>query len=175
MGIDCLESIWADQHTVLRIHVLYVSQRVVKPWHLWLTVFCLTRVVVCNLYPFVKTISSPNVTVADAVEQIDIGELSLTGYSERLWPSPFMKTLCSSNPCCQKQKGRYLRWTHQCSKCLYCLCAPRPVANLAHTLTTVYFFYFYYLNLLFLLLGQMAFSSCLLPVHDIVETFKSNN
>lgn len=31
------------------------------------------RVVVCNLYPFVKTISNPSVTVDDAVEQIDIG------------------------------------------------------------------------------------------------------
>lgn len=36
--------------------------------------FSLARVVVCNLYPFVKTISTPNVTVEDAVEQIDIGE-----------------------------------------------------------------------------------------------------
>uniref|UniRef100_A0A3B3WBP9 Bifunctional purine biosynthesis protein ATIC n=1 Tax=Poecilia mexicana TaxID=48701 RepID=A0A3B3WBP9_9TELE len=35
------------------------------------------RVVVCNLYPFVKTISSPNVTVEDAVEQIDIGGVTL--------------------------------------------------------------------------------------------------
>lgn len=34
----------------------------------------LTRVVVCNLYPFVNTISNTNVTVEDAVEQIDIGE-----------------------------------------------------------------------------------------------------
>lgn len=33
------------------------------------------RVVVCNLYPFVKTVSNPTVTVEDAVEQIDIGEL----------------------------------------------------------------------------------------------------
>lgn len=31
------------------------------------------RVVVCNLYPFVKTVSNPSVTVDDAVEQIDIG------------------------------------------------------------------------------------------------------
>lgn len=29
----------------------------------------------CNLYPFVKTVSTPGVTVEDAVEQIDIGEL----------------------------------------------------------------------------------------------------
>ncbi|XP_060754438.1 bifunctional purine biosynthesis protein PURH [Neoarius graeffei] len=35
------------------------------------------RVVVCNLYPFVKTVASPNVTVADAVEQIDIGGVTL--------------------------------------------------------------------------------------------------
>ncbi|KAJ8255197.1 hypothetical protein GJAV_G00202150 [Gymnothorax javanicus] len=39
--------------------------------------FSLVRVVVCNLYPFVKTVSSPNVTVADAVEQIDIGGVTL--------------------------------------------------------------------------------------------------
>lgn len=35
----------------------------------------LFRVVVCNLYPFVKTVSNPSVTVEDAVEQIDIGEM----------------------------------------------------------------------------------------------------
>uniref|UniRef100_A0A6Q2X143 Bifunctional purine biosynthesis protein ATIC n=1 Tax=Esox lucius TaxID=8010 RepID=A0A6Q2X143_ESOLU len=35
------------------------------------------RVVVCNLYPFVKTISTPDVTVEDAVEQIDIGGVTL--------------------------------------------------------------------------------------------------
>lgn len=34
------------------------------------------RVVVCNLYPFVKTVSVENVGVAEAVEQIDIGEFS---------------------------------------------------------------------------------------------------
>ncbi|XP_047218417.1 bifunctional purine biosynthesis protein PURH [Girardinichthys multiradiatus] len=37
----------------------------------------LVRVVVCNLYPFVKTVSDPNVTVDDAVEQIDIGGVTL--------------------------------------------------------------------------------------------------
>ncbi|XP_022349364.1 bifunctional purine biosynthesis protein PURH isoform X4 [Enhydra lutris kenyoni] len=35
--------------------------------------FSLIRVVVCNLYPFVKTVASPDVTVEQAVEQIDIG------------------------------------------------------------------------------------------------------
>ncbi|KAL6481066.1 hypothetical protein MHYP_G00091460 [Metynnis hypsauchen] len=39
--------------------------------------FSLVRVVVCNLYPFVKTVATPNVTVADAVEQIDIGGVTL--------------------------------------------------------------------------------------------------
>lgn len=38
-------------------------------------IFVSLRVVVCNLYPFVKTISKPGVTVEDAVEQIDIGEV----------------------------------------------------------------------------------------------------
>lgn len=27
----------------------------------------------CNLYPFIKTVSNPDVKVEDAVEQIDIG------------------------------------------------------------------------------------------------------
>ncbi|KAJ6665323.1 hypothetical protein lerEdw1_004372 [Lerista edwardsae] len=39
--------------------------------------FSLVRVLVCNLYPFVKTVSSPNVTVQEAVEQIDIGGVAL--------------------------------------------------------------------------------------------------
>ncbi|XP_037807467.1 bifunctional purine biosynthesis protein ATIC isoform X2 [Lucilia sericata] len=34
-------------------------------------------VVVCNLYPFVNTVSKPDVTVADAVENIDIGGVTL--------------------------------------------------------------------------------------------------
>ncbi|KAH8022617.1 hypothetical protein HPB51_000917 [Rhipicephalus microplus] len=33
-------------------------------------------VVVCNLYPFVEAISKPNTSVAEAVEQVDIGSLS---------------------------------------------------------------------------------------------------
>ncbi|ELW49199.1 Bifunctional purine biosynthesis protein PURH [Tupaia chinensis] len=39
--------------------------------------FSLIRVVVCNLYPFVKTVASPDVTVEEAVEQIDIGGVTL--------------------------------------------------------------------------------------------------
>lgn len=39
--------------------------------------FELIRLVVCNLYPFVNTIQKPNVTVADAVENIDIGGVTL--------------------------------------------------------------------------------------------------
>ena len=35
------------------------------------------RVVVCNLYPFVETVAKPNVTIADAVENIDIGGVTL--------------------------------------------------------------------------------------------------
>ncbi|KAJ7780168.1 bifunctional purine biosynthesis protein ade10 [Mycena maculata] len=34
-------------------------------------------VVVCNLYPFTSTISQPNCTLADAVEEIDIGGVTL--------------------------------------------------------------------------------------------------
>ncbi|XP_044160692.1 bifunctional purine biosynthesis protein ATIC [Bufo gargarizans] len=39
--------------------------------------FTYVRVVVCNLYPFVKTVSAPGVTVEEAVEQIDIGGVTL--------------------------------------------------------------------------------------------------
>ncbi|CAH1128522.1 unnamed protein product [Ceutorhynchus assimilis] len=35
------------------------------------------RIVVCNLYPFVQTVSKPDVTIADAVENIDIGGVTL--------------------------------------------------------------------------------------------------
>lgn len=35
------------------------------------------RIVVCNLYPFVQTVSKPDVKVADAVENIDIGGVTL--------------------------------------------------------------------------------------------------
>ncbi|XP_050296212.1 bifunctional purine biosynthesis protein ATIC [Anthonomus grandis grandis] len=35
------------------------------------------RIVVCNLYPFVQTVAKPDVTVADAVENIDIGGVTL--------------------------------------------------------------------------------------------------
>ncbi|CAH0552798.1 unnamed protein product [Brassicogethes aeneus] len=35
------------------------------------------RIVVCNLYPFVETVSKPDVTIADAVENIDIGGVTL--------------------------------------------------------------------------------------------------
>ncbi|KAJ8665314.1 hypothetical protein QAD02_006976 [Eretmocerus hayati] len=35
------------------------------------------RIVVCNLYPFVKTTSKPDVTIEDAVENIDIGGVTL--------------------------------------------------------------------------------------------------
>jgi len=34
-------------------------------------------IVVCNLYPFTETISKPNCTLADAVEEIDIGGVTL--------------------------------------------------------------------------------------------------
>ena len=37
----------------------------------------LIRLVVCNLYPFVNTVSKPDVTIEDAVENIDIGGVTL--------------------------------------------------------------------------------------------------
>lgn len=35
------------------------------------------QIVVCNLYPFVQTVSKSDVTVPDAVENIDIGGVTL--------------------------------------------------------------------------------------------------
>lgn len=51
--------------------------RPIWPFYFLLTPLFLSilRVVVCNLYPFVKTVSSPDVTVQEAVEKIDIGKL----------------------------------------------------------------------------------------------------
>ncbi|XP_017891497.1 bifunctional purine biosynthesis protein PURH [Ceratina calcarata] len=37
----------------------------------------LIRVVVCNLYPFVNTVAKPDVTIEDAVENVDIGGVTL--------------------------------------------------------------------------------------------------
>lgn len=37
----------------------------------------LIDIVVCNLYPFEKTVSGPNISVIDAVENIDIGGVTL--------------------------------------------------------------------------------------------------
>ncbi|CAK9801827.1 Bifunctional purine biosynthesis protein ATIC [Anthophora quadrimaculata] len=37
----------------------------------------LIRLVVCNLYPFVNTVAKPDVTIEDAVENIDIGGVTL--------------------------------------------------------------------------------------------------
>lgn len=39
--------------------------------------FDLIRIVVCNLYPFVQTVSKPDVTIESAVENIDIGGVTL--------------------------------------------------------------------------------------------------
>jgi phosphoribosylaminoimidazolecarboxamide formyltransferase/IMP cyclohydrolase len=35
--------------------------------------YSMVRIVVCNLYPFVDTVAKSDVTIADAVENIDIG------------------------------------------------------------------------------------------------------
>lgn len=59
-------------HKLERVR-LHKHEDLDEDWHL-LYVLLFLRVVVCNLYPFVKTVSNPNVTVEDAVEQIDIGE-----------------------------------------------------------------------------------------------------
>jgi phosphoribosylaminoimidazolecarboxamide formyltransferase/IMP cyclohydrolase len=35
--------------------------------------YSMVQIVVCNLYPFVDTVAKLDVTIADAVENIDIG------------------------------------------------------------------------------------------------------
>jgi phosphoribosylaminoimidazolecarboxamide formyltransferase/IMP cyclohydrolase len=39
--------------------------------------YSMVQIVVCNLYPFVDTVAKPDVTIADAVENIDIGGVTL--------------------------------------------------------------------------------------------------
>lgn len=39
--------------------------------------YSMVRIVVCNLYPFVDTVAKSNVTITDAVENIDIGGVTL--------------------------------------------------------------------------------------------------
>jgi hypothetical protein len=58
------------------------------------------RVVVCNLYPFVKTVSSADVTVAEAVENIDIGEWSNLRHT---WSMTFVNRWCYSFESCGKE------------------------------------------------------------------------
>jgi len=42
-------------------------------WMLIMMVMCCCSLVVCNLYPFSQTVKAEDVTIDDAVEQIDIG------------------------------------------------------------------------------------------------------
>jgi len=39
--------------------------------------FDFIKIVICNLYPFVETVSKPDVTIPDAIENIDIGGVTL--------------------------------------------------------------------------------------------------
>lgn len=41
----------------------------------------MVKVVVCNLYPFVKTVSKEGVSIPEAVENIDIGKRLIRGLS----------------------------------------------------------------------------------------------
>ena len=43
-------------------------------------------IVVCNLYPFVETVSKPGVSVADAIEQIAIGGVTFEGCCKECRP-----------------------------------------------------------------------------------------
>lgn len=75
---NSLDSLWEKhfEHCVkARIKEVSLPARTLLFLILIFLGLCFLRVVVCNLYPFVKTISNAAVTVEDAVEQIDIGEL----------------------------------------------------------------------------------------------------
>ena len=50
-----------------------------------LPLFLLSRMVVCNLYPFVNTISKEGVTHNEAIENIDIGNITLLHLSFELY------------------------------------------------------------------------------------------
>ena len=50
-----------------------------------LPLFLLSRMVVCNLYPFVNTISKEGVTHIEAIENIDIGNITLPHLSFELY------------------------------------------------------------------------------------------
>ena len=52
--------------------------------------FC--RIVVCNLYPFVKTVSREECTVENAVEEIDIGNLNNQMFANCI---PVISMLCN--------------------------------------------------------------------------------
>lgn len=60
------------------------------------------QIVVCNLYPFLKTVSKPDVTLADAIENIDIGGVTLLRAAAKNHarvtvlcdPSDYDKVLC---------------------------------------------------------------------------------
>ena len=42
-------------------------------------------IVVCNLYPFTETIAKPNCALADAVEEVDIGGVTLLRAAAKNW------------------------------------------------------------------------------------------
>ena len=50
--------------------------------------------VVCNLYPFVDTVSKPGVTVEDAIEEIDIGGVTLLRAAAKNWET--VAAVCST-------------------------------------------------------------------------------
>jgi phosphoribosylaminoimidazolecarboxamide formyltransferase/IMP cyclohydrolase len=54
----------------------------------------LINMVVCNLYPFQETVAQPGITLQDAVEQIDIGGVTLLRGAAK----NFMRVTCISDP-----------------------------------------------------------------------------
>uniref|UniRef100_A0A2K5M289 Bifunctional purine biosynthesis protein ATIC n=1 Tax=Cercocebus atys TaxID=9531 RepID=A0A2K5M289_CERAT len=67
--------------------------------------FNLIRVVACNLYPFVKTVASPGVTVEEAVEQIDIGKAAAQNHASS-------DSVCEPEGLCGQWSTRCRAFTH---------------------------------------------------------------
>ena len=65
--------------------------------------------VVCNLYPFEATVAKPDVTVAQAVEEIDIGGVTLLRAAAR----NFERVLVEGDPSDYDSCGRPARRRHR--------------------------------------------------------------
>lgn len=79
-------------------------------------------IVVCNLYPFVATVSKPDCTLDDAIENIDIGGVTLLRAAAKNFQR--VTVVCDPNDygIVAHQVGTYsVRELHICSLCFFYL------------------------------------------------------